>query len=115
MKKKVYRGFEVYLVNAQYVKNVLGRKTDVSDCQWIHGLSGLRILDAILAGERKPYHSVCEPVSFNAAFPGACTGNGNTTFDKFIAQLTQHQNAFLWMFAPRQSTLPVGKTRGLGN
>jgi transposase len=109
------RGFEVYLVNAQHVKNVPGRKTDVSDCQWIQylhsvgllrasfrppgvicairslwrhrgsliqmaaehvlhmqkaldqmnlqvhrvlsditGLSGLRILDAVLAGERDP-------------------------------------------------------------
>jgi transposase len=27
------RGFEVYLVNARHVKNVPGRKTDVSDCQ----------------------------------------------------------------------------------
>jgi hypothetical protein len=26
------RGVEVYLVNAQHVKNVPGRKTDVSDC-----------------------------------------------------------------------------------
>jgi hypothetical protein len=42
----------------------------------------------------------CEPLSFNAVFPGACVGSGKTTFDKFIAQLTQHQNAFLWMFAP---------------
>jgi hypothetical protein len=57
----------------------------------------------------------CEPVSFNAVFPGACVGSGKTTFDKFIAQITQHQNAFLWMFAPRESTLPVGKTLGLGN
>src|SRR4051794_22728790 len=32
------RGFEVYLVNAQHVKNVPGRKTDVSDCQWIEYL-----------------------------------------------------------------------------
>jgi transposase len=109
------RGFEVFLVNAQHVKNVPGRKTDVSDCQWLQylhsvgllrgsfrppgvicairslwrhrasliqmaaehvlhmqkaldqmnlqihrvlnditGLSGLRILDAILAGERNP-------------------------------------------------------------
>jgi transposase len=111
------RGFEVYLVNAHHVKNVPGRKTDVSDCQWIQylhsvgllrgsfrppgvicairslwrhrgsliqmaaehvlhiqkaldqmnlqihrvlnditGLSGLRILDAILAGNRDPVH-----------------------------------------------------------
>jgi transposase len=109
------RGIEVCLVNAQHVKNVPGRKTDVSDCQWLQylhsvgllrasfrppgmicavralwrhrgslvqmaaehimhiqkaldqmnlqvhrvlteitGLSGLRILDAILAGERDP-------------------------------------------------------------
>jgi hypothetical protein len=57
----------------------------------------------------------CEPLSFNAVFPGACVGSGKTTFDKFIGQLTQHQNAFLWMFAPRESTVPVGKTLGLGN
>src|SRR5947209_3516122 len=25
---------EVYLVNAHHVKNIPGRKTDVSDCQW---------------------------------------------------------------------------------
>ncbi|HME31644.1 MAG TPA: IS110 family transposase [Terriglobales bacterium] len=109
------RGLDVCLVNAQHVKNVPGRKTDVSDCQWLQylhsvgllrasfrppgticavralwrhrgsliqmaaehimhiqkaldqmnlqvhrvlteitGLSGLRILDAILAGERDP-------------------------------------------------------------
>src|SRR5262245_39092490 len=57
----------------------------------------------------------CEPASFNVPFPGACVGNGKTTFDKFIAQLTLHQEAFLWMFAPRESTVPVGKTLGLGN
>ena len=32
------RGFEVFLVNAQHVKNVPGRKSDVSDCQWIQYL-----------------------------------------------------------------------------
>jgi hypothetical protein len=28
------KGFEVYLVNAQYIKNVTGKKTDILDCQW---------------------------------------------------------------------------------
>jgi transposase len=32
------RGFEVYLVNAQYIKNVTGKKTDIFDCQWIQQL-----------------------------------------------------------------------------
>jgi len=31
------RGLEVYLVNAQHMKNVPGRKTDVSDCQSAFG------------------------------------------------------------------------------
>ena len=37
-------GLEVYLVNAQYVKNVPGRKTDVSDCQWIQYLHSVGLL-----------------------------------------------------------------------
>ena len=32
------RGFDVNLVNAQHVKNVTGRKTDILDCQWIQQL-----------------------------------------------------------------------------
>ena len=32
------RGFEVILVNARDFKNVPGRKTDVSDCQWLQEL-----------------------------------------------------------------------------
>src|SRR5262245_47905687 len=32
------RGFEVLLVNARYIKNVPGRKSDVMDCQWIQQL-----------------------------------------------------------------------------
>lgn len=40
------RGFEVYLVNAQHIKNVKGRKTDVIDCQWIQLLHSLGLLNA---------------------------------------------------------------------
>jgi transposase len=32
------RGIEVYLVNARHLKNVSGRKSDVSDCQWLYQL-----------------------------------------------------------------------------
>jgi transposase len=37
---------EVYLVNGQYVKNVPGPKTDVSDCQWIQYLHSVGLLRA---------------------------------------------------------------------
>jgi transposase len=40
------RGFEMFLVNAQHVKNVPGRKSDVSDCQWIQYLHSVGLLKA---------------------------------------------------------------------
>jgi len=39
-------GFEVFLVDARQVKNVPGRKTDVSDCQWIQQLHSMGLLRA---------------------------------------------------------------------
>lgn len=32
------RGFQVYVVNPRYLKNVAAQKTDVLDCQWIQQL-----------------------------------------------------------------------------
>jgi transposase len=40
------RGVDVYLVNARYAKNVPGRKTDVSDCQWLQYLHSVGLLKA---------------------------------------------------------------------
>ena len=40
------RGIEVFLVNAQHVKNVPGRKSDVSDCQWLQYLHSVGLLKA---------------------------------------------------------------------
>ena len=38
------RGFEVLLVNARHVKGVPGRKTDVTDCQWLQQLHTFGLL-----------------------------------------------------------------------
>jgi transposase len=50
------RGFEVLLVNARHFRNVPGRKSDVSDCEWIRELHSVGLLrgsfrptDAIVA------------------------------------------------------------------
>ena len=40
------RGFEVLLVNARHLKNVPGRKSDVSDCEWIRDLHSVGLLRA---------------------------------------------------------------------
>lgn len=39
-------GFEVILVNAGYVKNVPGKKTDIKDCHWIWQLHSVGLLHA---------------------------------------------------------------------
>ena len=49
------RGLKVLLVNARYVKNVSGRKTDVLDCQWIQQLHTY----GLLAGAFRPPEQVC--------------------------------------------------------
>jgi transposase len=40
------RGFQVYLVNAQHVKHVPGRKSDITDCQWLQYLHTCGLLSA---------------------------------------------------------------------
>ena len=49
------RGLEVCLVNAQHLKNVPGRKTDVIDCQWIQQVHSLGLLNASF----RPAQEVC--------------------------------------------------------
>jgi transposase len=50
------RGFELYLVNAQQVKHVPGRKTDVLDCQWLQQLHTY----GLLRGSFRPSQAICE-------------------------------------------------------
>ena len=40
------RGFQVYLVNAQHVQHVPGRKSDIKDCQWLQYLHTCGLLSA---------------------------------------------------------------------
>jgi transposase len=49
------RGFEVFLVNAQHGKHVPGRKSDVSDCQWIQHLHSVGLLKASF----RPTDQIC--------------------------------------------------------
>src|SRR2546423_5758568 len=49
------RGFEVCLVNARHVKNVPGRRTDVSDCQWLQFLHSVGLLRA----SYRPDQEIC--------------------------------------------------------
>jgi transposase len=48
-------GFEVCLVNPRYFQNVPGRRTDVSDCQWLQRLHSA----GLLRGSFRPAQEVC--------------------------------------------------------
>jgi len=54
------RGFEVKLVNAAHVKNLPGKKTDISDCQWLQQLHSYGLLN----GSFRPVDQVCVLRSF---------------------------------------------------
>jgi transposase len=45
-------GFKLCLVNSHHVKNVPGRKSDVSDCQWLQYLHSVGLLQASFRPER---------------------------------------------------------------
>ncbi len=45
------RGIEAVLVNAQHVKNVSGRKSDVSDCEWLQELHSVGLLRRQLSAQ----------------------------------------------------------------
>jgi hypothetical protein len=49
------RGFQVCLVNAQHVRHVPGRKSDVMDCQWLQYLHSVGLLKASF----RPEQDVC--------------------------------------------------------
>lgn len=48
-------GFQVCLVNARHVKHVPGRKSDVSDCQWLQYLHSV----GLLRGSYRPDGAIC--------------------------------------------------------
>lgn len=48
-------GFEVLLVNAHHFKNVPGRKSDVSDCEWLQYLLSV----GLLRGSFRPSPEIC--------------------------------------------------------
>lgn len=53
----------------------------------------------------------CDPATFNAVFndPTICIKQGHVPFDRFIAELTQTQNAAQWRFGPKNVELNPGE------
>ena len=53
-----------------------------------------------IEGEKKfRMYDDCDPVTF-ATVPGGCIGNGHTTFQEFIEELEETQDAHKWRNQP---------------
>lgn len=58
----------------------------------------------------------CDPVTFNQVLgDGACVGNGHTTFDEFIAELSATQDAHAWRNQPSNMLINVGRPTFIEN
>lgn len=66
--------------------------------------------DAIQGDKKIRMYDDCEPTSFNAVLgDGACIGDGHTTFDEFIAELEETQDARAWRNQPSAMQVNVGR------
>jgi hypothetical protein len=74
-------------------------------------LLSLTVGAGAIQGDKKiRMYDDCEPTSFNAVLgDGTCIGNGHTTFDEFIAELTETQDAHKWRNQPSQMHLNIGR------
>ena len=74
-------------------------------------LFGLTLNAGAVQGDKKiRMYDDCEPASFNAVLgDGACIGKGHTTFDEFIAELAETQDARTWRNQPSAMHLNVGR------
>jgi hypothetical protein len=58
----------------------------------------------------------CEPASFDAVLGvGACVGKGHTTFDEFIQELQETQDAHAWRNQPSVMQVNVGRPTFIEN
>jgi len=71
------RGFEVLLVNARHLKNVPGRKSDVSDCEWIRELHSV----GLLRGSFRPTDPIVALRAYRTRPPPATAQIGPSTVD----------------------------------
>lgn len=91
MSERSLKGLALHLVLGAAVVSLTGVAVSSSDVRTV------RIEDR------------CDPATFNAAVgDGTCVGDGDETFDEFIAELTDDQEARHWRFKEDQFDARVG-------
>jgi hypothetical protein len=72
---------------------------------------------AAVQGDKKVWlYDDCDPATFNAVLgDGACIGNGHTTFNEFIEELEETQDAHAWRNQPSAMKLTPGRSTIIEN
>jgi hypothetical protein len=71
---------------------------------------------AIQGDKKIRMYDDCEPTTFNDVLgEGACIGNGHTTFDEFIAELEETQDAHTWRNQPSAMKVNIGRPTFIEN
>lgn len=66
--------------------------------------------DASRGGQKVEMQDDCQPTSFNLVLgDGACIGDGETSFARFIAEVGRTQRAKEWKFDPSMLTVRAGR------
>jgi plastocyanin len=81
------------------------------------GMLWVGVNGAAAAGtQRVEMRDDCDPKTFNQAIgPGACVGNGDTTFNDFIARLTKDHTVGAWRNNPDKVGVPRGTSLSVHN
>jgi hypothetical protein len=85
----------------------------------VRALSGLSLIGLAIAlsshggaapsAEQFRFRDNCDPATFNAVIgPGTCVGSGDTTFQKFIQELTEDRSVGAWRINPDETGLDSG-------
>jgi plastocyanin len=76
----------------------------------IGGLALAAPSEASRGGQKVEIQDDCQPATFNLAVrPGACIGDGETSFLRFIAEVGKTQKAKEWRFDPSMLTVRAGR------
>lgn len=79
-------------------------------------LFGLTVVAAVQRERKIRLYDDCDAATFNAVLgDGACVGNGRTTFDEFIAELEETQDAHAWRNQPKEMKVAVGLSTTIEN
>lgn len=97
------------------------RKLNLRAAIWV-GFAAIALLSltagagAIEGDKKVRLQDDCDPATFNAVLgDGACVGNGHTTFDEFIGELQQTQDAHKWRNQPSEMHLNAGRPTFIEN